>query len=200
MTLAQHQMQTVEAYTPKEYVEAARVVLRGITLDPASCWEAQETVQAGTWFGPESPVLDCQDGLRCRWGQDPGEMDFMYASRVFLNPPGGKLRRCGDLWVPVTAGPGKSSAAVWWGKLVEEYGAGRVGAFVFIGFTLEVLRSSQDLNVSERWAGSDEFSLCFPSGRMRFRGNSPSHANVIVYGGPDHDEFRRVFSAFGACR
>jgi hypothetical protein len=59
-----------ESYTPAEYVEAAREVMGGIDLDPASNALAQETVQAGNWFGEE------ENGLLRPW-----------EGRVFLNPP-----------------------------------------------------------------------------------------------------------------
>jgi hypothetical protein len=46
----------------------------GIDLDPFSCEEANETVGAARWIGPD------EDGLRADWGQ---------ARRVFANPPFG---------------------------------------------------------------------------------------------------------------
>lgn len=59
-----------EWYTPSVIIEAVREVLGGIDLDPASCEEAQETVQAKTFFTEE------QNGLNQEW-----------SGRVFLNPP-----------------------------------------------------------------------------------------------------------------
>lgn len=59
-----------EWYTPAEYIEAARRVMGGIDVDPASCEIAQRTVQAGVYFTKD------EDGLNFNW-----------QGRVFLNPP-----------------------------------------------------------------------------------------------------------------
>jgi len=61
-----------EWWTPEPYIEAARSVLGGIDLDPASCAQANETVRAARYFS----VAD--DGLKQEW-----------KGRVWLNPPYG---------------------------------------------------------------------------------------------------------------
>jgi phage N-6-adenine-methyltransferase len=59
-----------EWYTPIAYVDAARAVLGGIDLDPATCEFAQSRIRADQFFTAED------DGLRHEWH-----------GRVWLNPP-----------------------------------------------------------------------------------------------------------------
>ena len=63
-----------EWYTPARYIEAARIVLGSIDVDPASSPEANRDVQATTFY------TKTDDGLKHDW---PG--------RVWLNPPYGGL-------------------------------------------------------------------------------------------------------------
>lgn len=59
-----------ERYTPEQYIEAARKVLRRIDLDPATTHQAQKTVQAEQFFTAKD------DGLAQEWH-----------GNVWLNPP-----------------------------------------------------------------------------------------------------------------
>lgn len=59
-----------ENYTPEAVIKDVKAVLGEIDLDPASCEEAQQIVQAKTYFTSED------DGLSKPWN-----------GRVFLNPP-----------------------------------------------------------------------------------------------------------------
>lgn len=190
MTNILHSSATQEHYTPADVVEAAREVLGGIDLDPASCAEANATVRATRYF------TRADDGLDRAWG----------GGRVFLNPPGGTFtgRKPGPPTTPEDRVHRErwgtdSRAVAWWRKLMYEQGrpAGSdVTAAVFIGFTIEILSTAQD----EAWISPMFFPFCVPSYRLRFGGDQPTHANVIVYTGPDVARFEAVFSAFGAVK
>ena len=89
-------------YTPSPIVEAARALMGGIDLDPASCAQANEIVKAARFFSIE------EDGLSQDW-----------RGRVWLNPPYGREA-------------GGSSQAVWSSKLIESFEAGDVSEAVML--------------------------------------------------------------------
>ena len=155
--IPQHSTATPEHYTPIEIIDAARVTMGGdIDLDPASTATVNaKRVDARNFF------TKAEDGLAREWH-----------GRVWLNPPGGRIGN-------------RSSAAVWWSKLADEYHAGRVTQAVFLGFSIELLATSQDAKI---WPGDMPF--CIPRRRIEFlkevdgdfvKGESPTHSNVIVY-------------------
>jgi hypothetical protein len=93
---------TVEWYTPGRYIEAAREVLGGIDLDPASSELANETVQADEIFTQD------EDGLVADWH-----------GRVWLNPPYGKGTGLFTTKLVEEHAAGRVSAAV---LLINAYG------------------------------------------------------------------------------
>ncbi len=172
--IVQHSSRTNEHYTPTHVVERARALLGCFDLDPASCEEANQIVKAKRIYTEQN------DGLLQTW-----------EGKIFLNPPGGKMHLIDGVWQQMPRdqngkqnGPGTSSMVVWWDKLVREWSSNPLNSAVFIGFTLEIMRSSQ-----ADWciAPVQKFPRCYPSKRLNFGGTSPTHANVIVYLPPYYD-------------
>lgn len=181
-----------EHYSPIEVVEPARELMGGIDLDPATCHEANQVIRAHTFYTEQ------EDGLTRSWCWQHAGVPMR--SKVFLNPPGGPLR-IGKK--PV------SQAALWWTRLVLDWLSGDVEQAVFVGFTLEILRTSQGARLPVQ-----RFHRCYPRDRLVFSGKEqPTHANVIVYlpptkldGGPNHQlwfesfrKFERAYGSLGFC-
>ncbi len=121
---AQHSAKTAEHYTPPFIVDAARLTLGSIDLDPASCEEANVVVKASRYMTKEI------NGLVWDWH-----------GNVFLNPPGGRE-------FPPDAshrfGSGRPNSQLWWPKLMKEYQEHRVPQAIFVGFSIEILQSAQN--------------------------------------------------------
>lgn len=94
----------IEWYTPEEFVRAARKVLGGIDLDPASCPIANETVQAAQIFTIK------ENALTQPWH-----------GRVFMNPPYG-----------VDKETKSSVAGMFCQKAIDEYIVGNVEAAIIL--------------------------------------------------------------------
>ena len=163
--LAKHSSATPEHYTPHRIVDAARSLMGGIDMDPATCKQANdEIVRAPLFFTKES------DGLLHNWG-----------GRVWLNPPGGKVGNA-------------SLTKLFWSKLVDEYLVGRVTQAVFLGFNLEVLQTTQTCRrsvlsfpicipakrIAFLYVDKAEPGLFGAPGALKV-GGGPTHANVIAY-------------------
>lgn len=193
MVNPRHSSVSVEYFTPMNIVEAARALMGGIDLDPAtSALGNKERVKAERFYDEKT------NGFAKKWN-----------GRVFLNPPGG---RCDEEGRAVAKG-GKSSVKQWWTKLASEYDVGHVSQAIFIGFSIELLQSGQ--LVSSGMPPTD-FPICIPKRRIAFdlavgkefiKGNSPTHANCIVYlprsvsvdkGASDIERFGEWFGDVGA--
>jgi hypothetical protein len=189
---AKHSSMSNEHYTPGVIVEAARTLMGGIQLDPASSALANTVVGAARFFDAAS------NGFAHRWN----------AKSVFLNPPGGKCDTEGRSLVKLPgkkAGyayedgspcskPARSSALLWWTKLATEWAEGRVEQAVFLGFSVEVLQQTQSAPI-----GVMDFPFCVPRRRIAFlverdgklwEGTSPPHANVIGWLPPIDQKYR----------
>jgi hypothetical protein len=179
--VAQAQAGNDEWYTPTPYVEAARRVLGGIDLDPASSPQANATVQAARYFTRED------DGLAQSWRRPDGR-----ASRVWLNPPFGRQNSAKNKAGGATGG--RSIMGLFVAKLVEAYDAGDVSA--------AILLTTNKADVSwffPLW----RFPICFCKNRVLFdrpgRGDREGHffGTIFVYLGSDKAAFIETFRQFG---
>lgn len=195
MREARHSSAKSDWMTPQEIIDAARDCMGDIDLDPASSVAANSRVQARRWFGP--------DGAE-------SALDVPWWGRVFLNPPGGKTK-------------GKSNAVVWWRKLAREWSSGTVSQAIFVGFSIEILQTTQlklpSSNLPYPSKLPLDFPICVPKRRLAFCAESPetgeilpvrgmTHASVIVYLPPWRCDlprnvavaFKKSFSPIGRCR
>lgn len=163
---AQHSSESNEHYTPEWIVEKARRLMDGIDLDPASCEAVNRLrVRAKRFF-----VLE-QDALTLPWR----------ARSVFLNPPGGRAPK---------GLASQSYAACFWAKLVESWLRQDVDQAFFVGFNVELLRTSQVASFP-----LSSFPLVFPAERVAYDqlveldtgehsfrpGRNPPHSSVFAW-------------------
>jgi len=137
-----HSNETNEQYTPAEVVEASRQVLGVIDLDPATSELANKRVRA-------TNIYTVEDGAKT--------FEDVWEGNVFLNPPGGKRM--------VIKGTGfNSNPALFWAKLMHDWNGGHVHAAIVLGFTIEVLQTTQSLEEFPML----RFPFCVPSKRLAF--------------------------------
>lgn len=138
MNNPRHMSESNDHHTPGRVIEAARIALDGIELDPATTEFANSLrVKADRIFTAET------NGFDKNWD----------ARSVFLNPPGAScdedgctVRRVGGQWSCTTETPCghihkgvRSSQKAWWQKLAMEWEAQRVESAFFVGFSVEIL-------------------------------------------------------------
>ena len=189
--LAQHSSKSWEHYTPEKLVEPARATMGGIDFDPCSCELAQTVVKATKWIGLP------QDGLNVPW-----------VGNCLVNPPGGDTYRVRAELGPIS----RSYAAIWWGKLMAEYAAGRVTQAIFIVFKLDLLQVTQGM---KGIAPCVDYHCCIPDSRVRYdypldtlngypkpdttrvESTSPPAASPNTCVGPNTDAFIANFKHLG---
>ena len=168
-----------EWYTPARYIEAARAVMGGIDLDPASCELANRIVKATRYYTQK------ENGLAQEW-----------YGNVWLNPPysselstkglgGGKLRGPTDLFVS---------------KLLNEYAIGNVSQA-----TLLINADTNRKWFQALW----NYILCFAHRPVHFykpdihgdlekdSRNCSFFGSCFVYLGPNEQAFIENFEDFG---
>ncbi len=217
MTNVLHSSASNEHGTPATIALAAEQVMGGIDLDPASTPLFNEIIGAAKIFTAED------NGFAQLW---PG--------RVFLNPPGGLADKEGRRVIRGRAGaPGctvsgacglaaphghvgvTSSAKLWWALLARSFAAGVTTQGIFVGFTLELLQSTQgklheDVDMGGMASTPLDHAVCYPRERLAYNaqdasgklvpGEDPTHSSFIAYLTRSVDErvrFASVFSKFG---
>ena len=176
--VVQHSSKTDAWGTPPWLLDMVREVLGPIDFDPCSSSEFNKNVQAKRFYS------------------HGGEFEpWPEVESIFINPPGERRPR------------GQSLPGLFWQRLMKQYHEAKFGHAIWLGFSLEHLRTTQEY----AFDGDSllDFPFCIPKKRIRFvdengnPGKSPTHANVIGYIPSNIDEtckFHEVFSRLGKVR
>lgn len=193
-----------EWYTPREYVNAARRVMGGIDLDPASSAKANRVVQAARYYGrPSSKIVGAINGLPLVKVKNRGGLIPTWYGRVWMNHPFGTPERaCSDNCTKITCQkrgyhidtdmPGNAD---WIDKLVISYERGSVDQACCIVFA----------SVSEQWFQPLlNYPICFPNGRVNYidpetdePASGATKGSCIAYLGKNVAGFIEEFSPLG---
>lgn len=164
----QHSSRTDQWFTPVEILTRVHEVLGHPDLDPASCAEANERVQARQYFS--------EGALEKEWP----------AGSVFCNPPGGKL------------GNKSKTALFWKKFMeMRATGALTHGIFLCFSLEALQTTQSNFPSVGEFVLCVPKQRIPFdrPDGS---KGDAPSHSNVIAYVPGTVDERERFIAAFSS--
>jgi len=161
-------VKSVEWYTPARYVEAARSVMGGIDLDPASSELANTVVKATRYYDVRA------NGLEKAW-----------SGRVWLNPPYGR----GDKNV--------SYQEIWSCRLIAQYEAGITREAILLVNSAHDTRWFQRLWTYPVCLVSHRISFYSPTGTSLRAVSGASHGSAFAYFGPHVARFYEVFSTFG---
>lgn len=177
---ARHSMDSPEWYTPTVFVDAAREVMGGIDLDPASHPEANARLGIAKIFTADD------NGLLQEWH-----------GRIFLNPPGGLV---GHFWLKLLAEwrARRTTEAVWIGYSLEQLQTLQQAGDAAIPLDFATCVTSKRIAFVENEAKQAARKTKLEALGKAFNPKSaPSHSNYVTYIGVNRDKFISVFSAFG---
>lgn len=191
-----------EHYTPPDIADAYREVSGEILLDPCSNAAANSLVRAQHYYSATEHGID---GLAEPW-----------AGNMLINPPGGELP---EKWRDFYGT--RSQAVAWWLRTAHEWAEGRIASALFVGFSIEILSSTQRPARKLGLMAPTDFPICIPHKRIRFwkvegcelvESKQPPKANALIFlpvwrpsgeagewqAASDVRDFRRVFQRYGA--
>ncbi len=159
---------SVEWYTPRRYIEAARAVMGGFDTDPASNDTAQAIIEADTYY-----TID-----------DNG-FDKPWRGRVWLNPPYGVEN-------------GKAVAGKWADRLIDQYRMGITSEAILLVNAVIDSKWFNVLWQFPICFTDHRIRFEVPAGTPKETPNSPVIGSAFVYLGSNVTAFVREFSQFGA--
>lgn len=158
-----------EWFTPPRYIEAARLVMGGIDLDPASCAAANHIVKAAHYYTIED------NGLKQSWN-----------GRVWLNPPYGR-----------SLDYNSGNAGLFARKLVAEYRDGHVEQAILLTTVQNDARWFQSLWHFPICFSNHKIHFLTTMPTKKSPTATHMFGTAFVYFGPNVERFREVFSRFG---
>lgn len=177
---AQHSAATGVWYTPEDHIEAVRLVLGEIDLDPCSDEYGNSRIRAKRFISASENAL----GEDCEWSPTTTNIT------IYMNPPGGR----------------PSLVKPFWNKLLKTVTDGWVSDAIVACFSIEQLQSTQNDCIRPML----DFPVCVCRTRPKWHcdpattdenaKDRPTHAGAYVYvpGAADRTaDFVRVFSKFG---
>jgi DNA N-6-adenine-methyltransferase (Dam) len=161
---------SAEWYTPAYLIEAARSVMGGIELDPASCEAANQLVKAERYYTKQ------ENGLLRSWS----------AETIWLNPPYGRTVK--------QQGLRKSTIGLFIEKLLQEYQSGNIGQAIVLATTEVNAKWFYPLFQFPICFPDHRVHFIVPEKLDKY---SQMFGTALAYLGPNEDSFIEVFSRFG---
>ena len=168
--IPQHTSLSVEFYTPEQIVIPARKTMGGITLDPASCEEANQVVRAKKIWTKED------DGISKRW-----------SGKVWCNPPYGW--RDGQ--------KGNSNKRLWAQRMIGSYLTSEIDQGMLLITASVGDKWFYPLNAYHMCLFHFRVQYTTPEG-CETKDNQPG-SSALIYFGTNWEGFKENFKSLGRC-